>query len=142
MAGGSLTGGLTGTTLTTSGNVTSFGTVSGISGSFGKLILNTATVSSPSVSNYDVSGIGILFIVPNSNWENIAGLSGGVTGQVLQIINANNDAVSCCTGVVFQNDNAGGTQKIKCSSDMPLGSNQGVSLVFDGTYWRVMRPPN
>ncbi|MEJ0103827.1 MAG: hypothetical protein WDO19_15265 [Bacteroidota bacterium] len=139
LAGGTLTGDLATPSLTVFGDVNTGGTVHSPNGSFGKLILNTATVSSSSVNNYDVSGIGILFIVPSGEFENIYGFTGGVPGQVLHIINANDINISCCTGVNLTNNSDFGIQKFMSSSNVMINSYEGVTLVFDGTYWRILR---
>jgi hypothetical protein len=94
------------------------------------------TVSGSSADNVDVSGIGILFIVPN--WSEINGLSGGVVGQVLHLV-VSNSPEFCCEGVILKHNNILGNQKFYCASDRVIDDNQGVTLVFDGEYWRLLR---
>jgi hypothetical protein len=76
-----------------------------------------------------VAGISLLRV---TNTSTIKGLSGGVTGQFLRIINT-----SATTLTVKHNT---GTQKIMVSggSDASLtGQYNGLTLVFDGTNWYI-----
>jgi hypothetical protein len=105
----------------------------------GKVVLKALTVSGSSADNVDVSGIGILFII-QPTWNEINGLSGGVVGQVLHLVVSNSDAF-CCEGVILKHQNFLGNQKFYCASDIGVDNNQGVTLVFDGEYWRLLRTP-
>jgi hypothetical protein len=102
----------------------------------GKVVMKTLTVNDYQASNIDVSGIGILFV--NPSWSSIYGFSGGVIGQVLHLVVVNTPN-NCCDGIVLAHDNSNGTQKIYCGADRGIDNNQGVTLVFDGTYWRLLR---
>lgn len=131
--------GTNGQVLTTDGaGNTNWATPSSGGVSSGTLVLNTASISSSSIDNYDVSGIGILFVVTSSSWVNVNGLSGGVKGQVLQILNVS-DQGTCCAGLSLLKNSASGTQKIMISSSMNIDYFQGATLIFDGIYWRVLK---
>ena len=106
-------------------------------GSFGRLVVGTASISAASANNYDVSEIGVLFLVSTEKYEDIYGLTGGVTGQVLQILT--NDDTNTGLGIILKNDNAAGIQKFKTSSDLLIRGNQGITIVFDGVYWRLLK---
>jgi len=64
---------------------------------------------------------------------------GGVQGQVLQIITANDNGICCCTGVSLRNNACAGIQKSMTSSNVLIDGNQGLTNVFDGTYWRISK---
>ena len=103
----------------------------------GKVFLKTLTFSGSSADNVDVSGIGILFII-EPTWNEINGLSGGVVGQVLHLV-VSNSPEFCCNGVVLKHNNISGNQKFYSGSGIGVDNNQGVTLVFDGEYWRLLR---
>jgi len=108
----------------------------------GKTVLSTATIEASELNNYNVSNISILFVKPASSWTNIYGLSGGVLGQVIRVFSVNNQTANCCTGLSLQDYTSGsntGTQKIVAPGGKNIDSNQGAELVFDGTYWRIVK---
>jgi hypothetical protein len=108
----------------------------------GKTVLSTATIEASELNNYNVSNISILFVKPASSWTNIYGLSGGVLGQVIRVFSVNNQTANCCTGLSLLDYSSGsntGTQKIVAPGGKNIDSNQGAELVFDGTYWRIVK---
>ncbi len=108
----------------------------------GKTVLSTATIEASELNNYNVSNISTLFVKPASSWTNIYGLSGGVLGQVIRIFSVNNQTANCCTGLSLLDYSSGsntGTQKIVAPGGKNIDSNQGAELVFDGTYWRIVK---
>jgi hypothetical protein len=150
LAGGTLTGAVTGTSLEVSGTITAStvnvlgdlytsGTVNTQVASIGRLQLTTASISSALVDNFDVSGVGILFIVPSGFNEVINGFTGGTIGQVLHLVSANDPVNNCCSGVTLKNNSDFGIQKFLSSTDVSINSYQGITLVFDGTYWRILK---
>lgn len=108
----------------------------------GKTVLSTSTIEASELNNYNVSNISTLFVKPASSWTNIYGLSGGVLGQVIRIFSVNNQTANCCTGLSLLDYSSGsntGTQKIVAPGGKNIDSNQGAELVFDGTYWRIVK---
>ena len=47
-----------------------------------------------------------------------------------------NPPTSGSFGIELKHNSGSGTQKIVCGSDLLISYNKGVTLVFDGTYWR------
>ena len=109
-------------------------------GTSSRLVLASATViisaSGTEANNYDVSGIGILFIKATSGWNDVTGLSGGVTGQVLQIVNSS-DETTYTGSISLMANHADGTQKFAAYGSIGIQSYKGITLVFDGTFWRA-----
>ena len=99
------------------------------------LVLKTVTLGPNAADNYDVSGVGILFLVPTSGNVVINGFSNGVIGQMLHLV-VSNPPTSGSFGIELKHNSGSGTQKIVCGSDLLISYNKGVTLVFDGTYWR------
>ncbi len=100
------------------------------------LVLNSAFISGTSeITDYDVSNIGILFIDPAGSWVTIRGFSGGVKGQVLHVVIT--DSV-CCAGAFFYDNDPAGVQKFVAPGNVGIDYQQGVTLVFDGTFWRLV----
>jgi hypothetical protein len=62
-------------------------------------------------------------------------LTGGVTGQVLQIVNAS-DETTYTGSISLMANHADGTQKFAAYGSIGIQSYKGVTLVFDGTFWR------
>jgi hypothetical protein len=102
------------------------------------LVLKTATLGPADASNYNVSGVGILFLVPTDNYILINGFSGGVIGQILHLV-VSNPPDPGPYGITLVHNSVLGTQKIVCGSTTSIDYNGGVTLVFDGTYWRLLK---
>jgi hypothetical protein len=102
------------------------------------LVLKTATLGPDDASNYNVSGVGILFLVPTDNYILINGFSGGVIGQILHLV-VSNPPDAGPFGIELVHNSVSGIQKIVCGSTTLINYNGGVTLVFDGTYWRLLK---
>jgi hypothetical protein len=100
--------------------------------------LKTATLGPNNADNYDVSGVGILFLVPTNDWIDINGFRGGVIGQMLHLV-VGNPPVSPSYGITLFHNSGSGTQKIACGSTFNVDADEGITLVFDGTYWRPLK---
>jgi hypothetical protein len=104
------------------------------------LVLKTANIDNSNASNYNVKGVGILFVNAESPYIDISGFSGGVIGQVIQLVNANSIGTPSYGFRLLHND-TGGNQKFanpnNRSVDIIFGGG-GVTIVFDGTYWRPL----
>jgi len=136
------TNGTDGQVLTTNGTGTARWVTPSAGGSSGRMVLNTLTIEYFQLNNYDVSNVSILFVKPDSSWTSIYGLSGGVLGQFIHIYSVNNQTSNCCRGLSFYNFddvNNDGNQKFIAPGGINIDSNEGTSLVFDGTYWRVSK---
>jgi hypothetical protein len=109
----------------------------------GGLVLKTAIIDVNNANNYDVTGIGIFFINSDLSYFDIYGFSGGVIGQVIQLVNANTIG-SPSNGFRLIHNDTRGTQKFantdNRSIDVIFGSG-GITIVFDGTYWRALKNP-
>jgi hypothetical protein len=109
--------GLTG--LTTSGVITG-----------GSLVVGVDTCKGVRTTGKSVAGLGLLRVTAACTLQ---GLVGGVTGQLLRIINTSN------TTLVIKH-NGSGTQKFMISGagDLTLtGQYNALTLIFDGTNWYV-----
>jgi len=107
----------------------------------GGLVLKTAIIDNTNANNYNVTGIGILFINSDIGFIDIYGFSGGVIGQVVQLVNANTiDYIS--SGFRLRHNDSQGTQKFanpdNRTTDVLFGAG-GITIVFDGTYWRPLK---
>jgi hypothetical protein len=123
LSGGALTG-----NLSTSGTLTA-----------GGLVLNTANIDHTNANNYNVTGIGILFINLEDGTFSIYGFSGGVIGQVVQLVSTNN---SNRDAFVLMHENSEGTQRFSNPYIGPMSHlfvPGGITIVFDGTYWRPLK---
>lgn len=128
-------GTISATSLISSGIMTIGGVVNN-----GKTVLSNVTIDATSLNNYDVSSVSVIFVKPSGTWTNIYGLSGGVTGQTIKIFTVNNQTSFCCTGLSLWNydsNNNTGIQKFVAVGGLNIDSNEGLTLVFDGTYWRI-----
>ena len=97
----------------------------------GKTVLSNATITSAALNNYNVSNVSILFVAAGGV-NDVYGLSGGVTGQVIHIFTK--DAT-----LYFHHNGSSGTQKFALQATIVINPNDGVTLVFDGTNWRMTR---
>jgi hypothetical protein len=125
------------TDVKTSGSITAKSITSS-----GRMVMSTATIESFELNNYDVSNVSILFVRPDSEYTNIYGLTGGVVGQVIHIYSVNNQTGNCCSGLSLWNydsSNNSGIQKFVAPGGYNIQSDNSTTLVFDGTYWRVMK---
>jgi hypothetical protein len=106
------------------------------------LVLKTANVDNTNASNYNVSGVGILFVNSESGSIDISGFSGGVIGQIVQLVNANSLGLFT-NGFRLLHNNSGGDQKFANPNnrtvDMTFEAGGGINIVFDGTYWRPLK---
>lgn len=136
------TNGTDGQVLTTNGTRTASWVTPSAGGSSGRMVLNMVTIEYFQLNNYDLSNVSILFVKVNSSWTSIYGFSGGVLGQFIHIYSVNNQTSNCCSGLSlynFDDVNNDGNQKFIAPGGINIDSNEGTSLVFDGTYWRVSK---
>lgn len=109
-------------------------------GTLGRVVLSSATViisqGGTEANNYDVSGIGILFIKASQGSNDIIGFTGGVTNQVLQILNAS-DETTYTGSISLMGNHVDGNQKFAIYGSIGIQNYKGITLVFDGTYWRA-----
>jgi hypothetical protein len=121
---------------TSAWGITSAGAVSGLTTlaatgavSVGSIIVATDTCLGVRASKA-VGNIGVIRVTAACT---LGGLSGGVSGQLLRILNTSN------TTLVLKHNGAG-TQKFMISgaSDLTMtGQYNAVTLTFDGTYWFI-----
>jgi len=97
-------------------------------------ISSATAILSADTDAYDVSGINTLFVSTSAANRTIGGLSGGVTGQVLNVVKINSGNT-----LTLEHNEASGTQKILMhqATDETISANDygGYTLVFNGTYW-------
>jgi hypothetical protein len=108
----------------------------------GGLVLKTANIDQTNANNYNVTGIGILFINLGSGDMDINGFSGGVIGQVVQLVSTNNLNRNAFR---LMHENSQGTQKFSNPINGPFTNlivPGGITIVFDGTYWRPLNSSN
>jgi hypothetical protein len=106
-----------------------------------KIVYNTVNVDISNLNNYDVSQVGILIVTgTNNSTFSFKGLAGGVSGQIIYLINNCVSSGSLQSIEVKPNDNAA-TQKFKSddSYDNPSHiTKRTATLIFDGTNWHVL----
>lgn len=111
-------------------NTTAWGiTTAGIA-SVGSIIVAQDTCKGVRATGKAVGGLGVLRVTAACTLQ---GLTGGVTGQLLRILNTS------ATTLVLKH-NGTGTQKFMISGagDLTLtGQYNSVTLSFDGTYWFI-----
>jgi hypothetical protein len=98
----------------------------------GRIVMSTATILGFELNNFDVSNVSILFV--NGGNYNIYGLTGGVLGQMIHIYN-----IDCCSSIYLLDHDSNGNQKFVAPGTYTIQPDYSTTLVFDGTYWRVMR---
>jgi len=100
---------------------------SGGGGGFGSgTTLNLNLTSN--ITNQNVSGVSIIRLSANGNRE-IQGLTGGVAGQVICIVNTDsNDHIK------FKKDT--GTQQFR--DELEVNKEEGAIIMYDGSYWYVL----
>ena len=102
----------------------------GIKLTTGALVLKTFVISDQPILELDISDKGILFL---KNVSYIEGFIAGVTGQIIRIINTGEEKI------VLKNEAPNPTQQLKLHQDkVILEKNRGITLIFDGTFWRLL----
>ncbi len=100
---------------------------SGGGGGFGSgTTLNLNLTSN--ITNQNVSGVSIIRLSANGNRE-IQGLTGGVAGQVICIVNTDSN-----DDIKFK-DNTG-TQQFR--DELEVKKEEGAIIMYDGSYWYVL----
>lgn len=82
--------------------------------------------------NYNVSGVSILELYPISGDHEIRGLSGGVAGQIIYVINKEVDGDD--DKVTFKKDT--GTQQFR--QDLEVKAKEGAIIMYNGSDWYIL----
>jgi len=82
-----------------------------------------------------VANRSVLFVDAGSGDVVIGGFAGGDTGQILFVV-----SVAEAHRVILEDDEGTGSQDIKTNTgkDVSIDGEGGVTLIFDGTYWRML----
>lgn len=81
------------------------------------------------VSNYNVSGVSVLMVNPGSSDRDIDGLTGGVAGQIIYVMNIDNDKK-----VTFEKET--GSQQFREKLDVEKKS--GAIIMYNGSHWYIL----
>ena len=81
------------------------------------------------ISDQNVSGVSIIRLDANNSSHEIKGLTGGVAGQVICIVNTDSSHK-----VKFKKDQ--GTQQFR--NDLEVDKEDGAIIMYDGSYWYVL----
>ncbi|MCF8465526.1 MAG: hypothetical protein K9G41_11835 [Flavobacteriales bacterium] len=81
------------------------------------------------INNQNVSGVSIIRLDANNSSHEIKGLTGGVAGQVICIVNTDSNHK-----VKFKKDQ--GTQQFR--NDLEVDKEDGAIIMYDGSYWYVL----
>jgi hypothetical protein len=125
------------------GNIISNETISSSIGSFGKLVLLTVEVDALSLNNYNVSNTSVLIITGNGESTfDLYGFSGGTMGQIIYLIDQRTaEWVQSIELKSHMNDGGSANQRMLFRSPLNGGRLEGggvATLVFTGTYWKVL----
>lgn len=81
------------------------------------------------ITNYNVSGVSIMYVNPGSSDREIKGLSGGVAGQIIYIVNIDNDKkVKLKKNVASQ----------KFKEDVDIDKYHGAIILYTGSFWAIL----
>lgn len=81
------------------------------------------------VTNQNVSGVSIIRLDANNSSHEIKGLTGGVAGQIICIVNTDSNHK-----VKFKKDV--GTQRFR--NDVEVEKKDGAIIMYDGSYWYIL----
>ncbi len=81
------------------------------------------------VNNYNVSGVSVLMIDPGSSDRDIDGLTGGVAGQIIYLMNIDNNKK-----VTFEKET--GSQQFREKLD--LDKKEGAIIMYNGSHWYIL----
>lgn len=81
------------------------------------------------VTSQNVSGVSIIRLDSNNSSNEVKGLSGGVAGQIICIVNTDPNHK-----VKFKKDQ--GTQRFR--EDVEVDKKDGAIIMYDGSYWYVL----
>ena len=110
------------------GNLSSQAIPSGGGGGFGSgTTLNRHMTND--VTNLNVSGVSIIRFTTNGDDHYVKGLTGGVAGQVICIVNRDSSKK-----VKFKKNQ--GTQRFR--EDLDVDDKEGAIIMYDGQYWYVI----
>ncbi len=110
------------------GDLTTQAIPSGGGGGFGSGTTLTINLTG-NVSNLNVSGVSILSLSANANNREIKGLTGGVAGQVITIINTDSS-----DKIKFKKET--GSQKFR--EDLKVEKKKGAIIMYNGTHWYIL----
>ncbi|TNF26848.1 MAG: hypothetical protein EP314_05435 [Bacteroidetes bacterium] len=81
------------------------------------------------ISNLNVAGVSIIRLDANNSSHEIKGITGGVAGQVICIVNTDSSHK-----VKFKKDE--GVQRFR--DDLEVSKKEGAIIMYDGVYWYVL----